>query len=111
MLRTWKEDVKRGGTVIGKYIQIETQTFEYFKEARECFEQVTTRTLQQWAMAIAFPFLTEDFTFSASKSWVTKFKNKYRIKQRKITRFVSRREHVSFEEILEAAKKFISNTV
>lgn len=61
-------------------------------------------------MAIAFPLLSEDFTFSASKSWVTRFKCKYRIRQRKITRFVSNKEVASFEEILQAAEKFRTQT-
>lgn len=61
-------------------------------------------------MAIAFPLLSEDFTFSASKSWVTRFKCKYRIRQRKITRFVTNKEVASFEEILQAAEKFRTQT-
>jgi len=40
MLRTWKNDIKQGGTAVDKWIQIEMQTFEKFKEARECLEQV-----------------------------------------------------------------------
>lgn len=40
MLRMWKDDVKRGGTTIDKWMQIETQTFEYFQEARKFLEQV-----------------------------------------------------------------------
>lgn len=61
-------------------------------------------------MAIAFPLLFDDFTFSASSSWVKRFKHKYKIRQRKITRFVSSSEHVSFEEILETAEKFRMQT-
>lgn len=40
MLRTWRNDVKRNGSNIDKWKHIETQTFERFKEARECIEQV-----------------------------------------------------------------------
>jgi len=40
MLRRWKEDVKRGETFIEKWRYIETRTFEYFKEAKKCLEQV-----------------------------------------------------------------------
>jgi len=57
-------------------------------------------------MAIAFPFISETFNFSASMSWVERFKNKYKIKQRKITKFVNKREHATLEEILESVQRF-----
>lgn len=34
MLRIWKEDVKRGGTLIDKWKYVEMQTFEHFQEAK-----------------------------------------------------------------------------
>ncbi|XP_014473194.1 PREDICTED: uncharacterized protein LOC106743652 [Dinoponera quadriceps] len=80
-LARWKNDIKRGGTVVDKWKHIETETYERFKEAKEHLEQVSTRTLQQWAMAAAFPFLCKDFTFSASKTWITRFKQKYCIRE------------------------------
>lgn len=39
-LHQWKQDIKRGGTIFDKWKHIETETFDRFKEARECFEQV-----------------------------------------------------------------------
>ncbi|XP_071573952.1 uncharacterized protein [Temnothorax nylanderi] len=110
MLRIWKEDVKRGGTKIDKWKYIETQTFEHFTEARQCLEQITTRTLQQWAMATAFPLLNDNFSFSASSSWTDRFKQKYKIRQRKITRYISNRDHATLEETLEAAERFQTQT-
>lgn len=95
-----KEDIKQGGTNIDKWKHIEMETFNRFKEARECLVQVrlykifveidfknssfnnmlpyigfqvTTRTLQQWAMVIAFPFLSDNFNFCASIAWVNRF--------------------------------------
>lgn len=70
---------------------------------------MTNRTLQQWAMAV-FPYISEDFTFTASNSWVDRFKRKHRIKQRKITKYMSQKEYTTLEEILEAAKKFQTQT-
>ncbi|GLV38542.1 hypothetical protein CBL_05102 [Carabus blaptoides fortunei] len=52
-------------------------------------ENVTTRTLQQWALAAAAPFQTDDFAFQASPSWVKSFKKIHRIKQRKVTKYLS----------------------
>lgn len=56
MLRLWKEDVKRGGTTIDKWKQIETQTYEKFVDARECLEQV-----QFWLIFIITLFIGIDF--------------------------------------------------
>ncbi|KAL0125177.1 hypothetical protein PUN28_004366 [Cardiocondyla obscurior] len=107
MLRLWIEDVKQGGTHIDKWRHIETRTFEFFQEAKENFEQVTTRTLQQWAMAIALPFLTNKFNFSASRSWAERFKSKYKIRSRKMTKYVSNKEYdSSWEEVLRESERF-----
>lgn len=57
-------------------------------------------------MAIAFPFINDAFNFSASQSWIDRFKNKYKIRQRKITRYISNKEHASLDEILESAERF-----
>jgi len=61
-------------------------------------------------MAAAFPFMSENFTFNASKDWVNKFKRRYRIKQRQVTKFVSEKECTSIDEILQAAEKFQTQT-
>lgn len=72
--------------------------------------KVTTRTLQQWAMNAAFQFLSDDFQFIASKSWVDRFKKKHGIRQRKITKFISYKEIGSIEEVMNSAEKFRRQT-
>lgn len=67
---------------------------------------MTNRTIQQWAMAAAFPYITEQFTFNACSSWVDNFKRRHRIKQRKITKYVSEKDCVTMEQTLEVAEKF-----
>lgn len=67
-------------------------------------EKVTTRNLQKWALAAAGQF--PDLEFKATESWITKFKNKYGIRQRKITKFVSKMEAATIEEILASATTF-----
>jgi len=57
-------------------------------------------------MVAAFPFLSEEFIFKASIPWTSRFKKKYRIKQRSITRFVSSRDCATLEETIQAAEKF-----
>ncbi|XP_046476181.1 uncharacterized protein [Neodiprion pinetum] len=105
-LYRWKEDVKRGGTYFDRWKTIDSDTYERFLEARSSMEQVTTRTLQQWAMNAAFQFLSDEFHFIASKSWVERFKKKHGIRQRKITKFISHKEVVSIGEVMESAEKF-----
>lgn len=36
----WRKDVESGGTRIDKIQHINSETFERFKEARSCYEQV-----------------------------------------------------------------------
>ncbi|XP_029669749.1 uncharacterized protein LOC115239390 [Formica exsecta] len=93
-----------GGSTSDKYSIIDSWTYDRFVEARQNFQQVTTRNLQQWALAAAAQF--SNFEFKASTPWVAKFKQKRRIRQRKVTKFVSRKETVTIEETLAAAESF-----
>lgn len=102
----WKKDVQSGGTKIDKFQSVDFETFERFKEARSCYEQVTTRTLQQWALTAAAPFQSDAFSFDASPTWVTVFKRKHKIRQRKITKYISQRDVATLEETVQAAQKF-----
>lgn len=61
-------------------------------------------------MNAAFPFLSDTFHFIASNKWVERFKKKYRIRQRKITKYISHKEHDTIENIAEAAVKFQTQT-
>ncbi|XP_036144190.1 uncharacterized protein LOC118646035 [Monomorium pharaonis] len=103
-LPIWEQHIKSGGTVFDKYTIIDSWTYDRFIEARQINQQVTTRNLQQWALAAASQF--EDFDFKASNSWFEKFKRKHRIRQRKITRYVSEKESATIEEILASAENF-----
>ncbi|XP_036139694.1 uncharacterized protein LOC118644689 [Monomorium pharaonis] len=103
-LPIWEQHIKSGGTIFDKYTIIDSWTYDRFIEARQINQQVTTRNLQQWALAAASQF--EDFDFKASNSWVEKFKRKHRIRQRKITRYVSEKESATIEETLASAENF-----
>ena len=65
---------------------------------------MTTRNLQQWALAATSQF--EGFDFKASKSWADRFKRRHKIRQRKVTKFVSEKETVTLDETLAAAETF-----
>lgn len=106
----WKKDIEEEGTFIDKMKIIVLEVWEKFQEAQENYEQVTTRTLQQWAMWAAFPLITEKFHFGASIEWIKKFKRKYRIRQRKITKFIGKTELSTMEDVLKAATNFQKET-
>ncbi|XP_067212474.1 uncharacterized protein [Linepithema humile] len=105
-LKKWKKDVKNGGTRRDKWMHIDAETFDRFVEARASCEQVTNRTIQQWAVTAAFPYISKQFTFNASGPWVDKFKKRHKIKQRQITKYVSEKDCATMEETLKAAEKF-----
>ncbi|XP_025832862.1 uncharacterized protein LOC108734939 [Agrilus planipennis] len=103
-LKVWEKDVEQGGTKFDKFHVIDSWTYDRFVEMRRNYKQVTTRNLQQWALAAASQF--PDLQFKASNRWVAKFKQRHNICQRKITRFVSEKETYSIETILASAETF-----
>lgn len=103
-LQRWEEQIRKGGTTKDKYNTIDSWVNDRFTEARQCNQQVTTRNLQQWALAAASQF--PELKFKAGHTWTDQFKARHRIRQRKITKFVSERETVTMEETLAAAENF-----
>lgn len=103
-LKKWREQIIHGGTKYDKFHIIDTWTYDRFLEAREGNQQVTTRNLQQWALSAASQF--PDLDFQASNSWVGLFKQRHRIRQRKVTKFVSEKESSTMGEIIAAAENF-----
>ena len=87
-----------------RYWAVNDMTFKRFQKARENSEHITATTLQQWALAYASELNCSRFV--ASTRWINKFKRKYGIRQRKITRYVGRGEIATAEQILEAATNF-----
>ncbi|XP_044580607.1 uncharacterized protein LOC123262454 isoform X2 [Cotesia glomerata] len=103
-LKVWEKDVEHGGTKFDKYHVIDSWTYDRFVEARQNYQQVTTRNLQQWALAAASQF--PNLQFTASDPWVKKFKQRHNIRQRKITKFVTDKEVHTMPEIIASAEMF-----
>lgn len=103
-LKRWEDQIKSGGSAIEKYEIIDSWTYDRFTEARQSNQQVTTRNLQQWGLSAASQF--DGFDFKASASWVERFKRNHRIRQRKITKFVSEKDTATMEETLSSAENF-----
>ncbi|GFY52652.1 putative deoxyribonuclease TATDN2 [Trichonephila inaurata madagascariensis] len=64
---------------------------------------------KQWALSAAGQF--KDFEFKASERWVKKFKKEHKIRQRKITKYLSQKETATLEEILKSAETFRIQTL
>lgn len=79
LLKIWEKDIENGGTVFDKWEMIDKWTFDRFVEARKSMKPVTTRTLQQWALAAAMQY--DNFDFTASVTWVKEFKRRHGIRQ------------------------------
>ncbi|XP_015435764.1 PREDICTED: uncharacterized protein LOC107191282 [Dufourea novaeangliae] len=88
LIKTWEATIAAGGTIFDKYEAINSMTFKRFEEAKNNLEQVTTSTLQQWALNYARELKFEKFV--ASKRWATRFKHKHGIEQHKITKFLQK---------------------
>lgn len=102
----WEKEIYKGGTNFDKYCHIEKWTYDRFVEARDARAFVSTRTLQEWAMSAAMQHIGPTFQFTASHSWVVRFKQRHRIRQRQVTKYVSGRIIRSLEEIQFSASVF-----
>ncbi|KAK9295328.1 hypothetical protein QLX08_010314 [Tetragonisca angustula] len=77
-LQRWIKEIKGVG-VKESFDYINKYTYDRFTETRNDKRPVTTRMLQQWASAAALPFQSNSFHFTASESWVKKFKSTHKI--------------------------------
>lgn len=98
-LKIWEEHIRSGGTRKDKCNIIDNWTYDRFVEARKSCQQVTTKNLQQWALAAANQF--ENFEFKASEQWTQRFIQRHMIRQRNVTKFVSEEETTTLEETAE----------
>lgn len=103
-LTKWKKHVIAGGTRYDKLHAVNEFVYQQFLETRAENRPVNTRTLQEWALQKSQHF--PNFEFSASQSWVEKFKNKHRIRQRAVTRYIKPSEHKSVIDVKQKAEQF-----
>lgn len=107
----FKKEILSGGTFQDKMELVKQNVYDRFTEAREQKQLVTRRQLQYWAMAAAIQFRdAEDekdvFRFVASSTWLTDFIKLYRISNRRVTRYISKKEIKSPDEIMNSAIQF-----
>ena len=103
-INRWRKQIVNGGTKSDKAHAIQKWTYNRFKEARLEKKPIQTRNSQEWVLQATMQF--RNYKFKASLSWVNKFKKKFRIRQRRITKYVKSTEQRSFEDIEIAAACF-----
>jgi len=105
-LKKWQIQIEQGGGVKEKFNMIQKWTFDRFVEARQQMQPILTRTIQQWASQAAIQYQGPEFSFTASYTWVTKFKTIHSIRQRKVTRYLKSKNALDLPTILKEAEKF-----
>lgn len=105
-LKKWQQQIEQGGGKKEKYFMINKWTYDRFVEARDLMRPVSTRILQQWATQAATQFQGPHFKFTASPTWVTKFKTTHSIRQRKVTRYLKSTKALDLPTIWKEAEKF-----
>lgn len=103
-LRKWEDQLDAGGSKAYKLERVDKETMDKFNSARSNLKPVTINDIRCWALNSARIHGLRDF--KATSSWLTSFKLKHRISQRRVTRFVSSKEVLSAEQISERAQNF-----
>ncbi|XP_076670275.1 uncharacterized protein LOC143369784 [Andrena cerasifolii] len=106
LLKKWETDIQKNGSSKEIWKEINNWTYDRFVEAKDKKQPVTTRMIQQWASVGAMQHQAEGMNFVALHGWVEKFKMKYRISKRKVTRYIKSRNALVLSAILKEADTF-----
>lgn len=87
MLDKWEEQLDQGGSLQYKQACVDDDTMAKFNNMRGSLKPVTITDFRMWALNSAR--VHELLEFKASSTWLSTFKKKHRISQRRVTRFVS----------------------
>lgn len=110
-----RKDVLSGGNFRDKLQSIKRNVYDRFTEARRNKQPVTRHVLQQWAMVAAVQFHEDQedgeghksvFNFIASSSWLTTFLREYKVSNRRVVRYIKKKETISPETLMKSAIHF-----
>lgn len=104
----FRKQIARSCTV-QKYRDINKYVLQQFTECRKTYKILRASNFRSFAIQKYIHINDFDLNFKASKSWFKRFKRRYKISSRKITRLVSRREIKDEKQIAENAKNFQNN--
>ena len=104
----YEKVVKQGGSRVHKLQSVNDHVLSKFIRARESHLPVHDIDLQIWAINAAKALNLENF--SASEFYIRSFKNRNKIRSRKITKLVSRVTELNANKIIANAKQFVENS-
>jgi len=107
-LYRWEAQIKQGGTMIAKLLQISKYVLEQFKSASDKSLSIHDIDLKRWALRAREKVDLSHELFTASRKWVHNFKVKYGIVSRKINKFVTQRQISTKETLMQESCEFVS---
>ena len=105
-IERFRKYLENGGTKKQKLDEIDKHTYEKFKEARSGFLFIHDIHLKRWALQKARE-INHD-TFSASDSWLLRFKRRHALCSRKVTKLITQREITDSDSIINSTNNFTS---
>jgi hypothetical protein len=102
----YQKYIENGGNNFQKWFEVSEKVFNKFKNAREKYLPIHDIDLKRWALEVGREVGLSRDEFKASDSWILYFKRKCKISSRRITKFVTKRQFVSQEEIEDESITF-----
>ena len=104
----FRKYIEAGGTKREKLDIIDTYSYDQFEDARHQFLCVHDNDIQRWSLEKARELNLNDF--QASTNWLSHFKHRHGICNRKITKLITKKDVENKYQISEAAKDFVMKT-
>mgnify|MGYP000933764873 CR=1 FL=1 len=105
-LERFRKCLSLGGTTNSKMKNINEYTFSMVQQARSSQRILHDYMIRRWAINRANEIGARSF-FSASSTWILKFKKRYGIVSRKVTDYKGRAENSQIEAIASSQRDFV----
>jgi len=105
MIARFKKYLQKNGRKQEKIAEVEKYVKMKFDDAKARFLHVCERDMQRWGGQKARLL---ELPFKASRTWLSFIKRKYRYVSRKITKYVTKREIDSRDDLQNAAIEFVN---
>jgi hypothetical protein len=95
----YQKYIDNGGNNFQKWFEVSEKLFNKLKSARERYLPIHDHDLKRWALELGNEVGLSRDEFKASDTWILQFKRRFKISSRRITKFVTKRQYLSQEEI------------
>lgn len=109
-LRRWVNQINKGGTYMEKLTAISEFVLKNFKDSIKVGNIIHDTDLRKWALQAKNNMGFHDIRFKASDFWVYKFKKEHRIVDRKINKFITKKNLRDESKLKDEADKFVDTT-